>query len=312
MRRLILLFWVAIFGFSALAQEMNVASFNIRVGHPARANGVRKADYKKFNGWDDRKEYLCDMINFESFDIFGAQEVLKRQLDDMVEMLPDYKYIGCGSADGKDKSEFCPIFYRKSKYKLLDEGHFWLSDTPDVPSKGWGSKYYRVCTWGLFQNRKTKELFYFINTHFSWHEAAVNSAKQIVAFVNEKCIKSSNVIITGDFNSTQTSKPYKIFIENGFADTYDIAKYRFAPTGTGHGFRPYYFTERRIDHIFVSKGIEASRYGVLTYHYFRNMDGEEKDMDTAAPKEIKGEDRDIKCISDHYAVQSFITLKKAR
>jgi hypothetical protein len=50
---------------------------------------------------------------------------------------------------------------------------------------------------------------------------------------------------------------------------------------------------------------------VLTYHYFRDMKGELKAMDTAAPKEIKGEDRELKCISDHYSIQSFITLKKS-
>jgi hypothetical protein len=39
------------------------------------------------------------------------------------------------------------------------------------------------------------------------------------------------------------------------------------------------------------------------------MKAEEEAMETAAPKEIKGENRDSKCISDHYAIQSFITLK---
>ena len=42
------------------------------------------------------------------------------------------------------------------------------------------------------------------------------------------------------------------------------------------------------------------------------MNAEEEAMDTLAPKEIKGENRDTKCISDHYAIQSFITLKGAK
>jgi hypothetical protein len=92
-------------------------------------------------------------------------------------------------------------------------------------------------------------------------------------------------------------------------DTYEAAKYRFAPTGTFNGFNPSRYTTHRIDHIFVSKKLEVSRHGVLTYHYFRDMKAEEKEMDTAAPKEIKGENRDPKCISDHYAIQSYITLK---
>ena len=114
-----------------------------------------------------------------------------------------------------------------------------------------------------------------------------------------------------DFNATQDSDLYKIITSNGFEDTYESSKYRFAPTGTGNGFRINYFTERRIDHIFVSEGIKSSRYGVLTYHYYRDVEGGLKDMETSAPKEIKGENRAIHCLSDHYAVQSFITLKKS-
>jgi hypothetical protein len=61
----------------------------------------------------------------------------------------------------------------------------------------------------------------------------------------------------------------------------------------------------------VKSGIKSSRYGVLTYHYYRDLKAQEEAMETAAPKEIKGENRAIHCLSDHYAVQSFITLKKS-
>ena len=312
MKRFFVALLAVTFTLSAFAQEMNVATFNVRVGAPRKSETApRKGDYKKYNGWDDRKNILCDMINFESFDVFGVQEARYPQLTDMLERLSDYAYIGVGREDGEQKGEHCAIFYRKKEYKVLEQGNFWLSETPDVPSKGWGAKYYRVCTWGLFQNKKTKELFYFINTHVNWGVASVNSANLIMEFVKTKCTKTDNVILTADFNATQDSDLYKIITSNGFEDTYESSKYRFAPTGTGQGFRINYFTHRRIDHIFVSKGIKSSRYGVLTYHYYRDMKAEEKEMDTAAPKEIKGEDRSIHCLSDHYTVQSFITLKKS-
>ena len=312
MKRIFVSLLAVAFTLSAFAQEMNVATFNVRCGGPRKsAAAPRKGDYKKYNGWDDRKQHLCDMINFEAFDVFGVQEARYPQMLDMVDRLPDYAYIGGGRDDGAQKGEHCAIFYRKAKYKVLEQGNFWLSDTPDVPSYSWNAKYRRICTWGLFQNKKTKELFYFINTHVNWGLSSPNSAKMLVEFVKEKCTKTDNVILTADFNATQDSDLYKIITSNGFEDTYESSKYRFAPTGTGQGFRINYFTHRRIDHIFVSKGIKSSRYGVLTYHYYRDMKAEEKEMDTAAPKEIKGEDRSIHCLSDHYTVQSFITLKKS-
>ena len=310
MKRIVLALFVAIFALSASAQELNIATFNVRCGAPRKsATAPRKGDYKKYDGWDDRKDYLCDMINFEAFDVFGVQEARYPQLTDMLDRLPDYTYIGVGREDGEHKGEHCAIFYRKKEYKVLDQGNFWLSETPDVPSKGWGAKYYRVCTWGLFQNKKTKEVFYLINTHVNWGVASVNSANLILNFIKEKCTKTDNVILMADFNAAQDSDLYKIITSNGFEDTFESAKYRFAPTGTGHGFRPRWFTHRRIDHIFVSNGIKASRYGVLTYHYFRDINAAEEAMETAAPKEIKGENREIHCLSDHYTVQSFITLK---
>ena len=313
MKRIFVTLLFVVFTLSAFAQEMNIATFNVRVSGPLKPGQARpkKGDYAKFNGWDDRKGYLCDMIQFEAFDVFGVQEARYPQIEDMLARMPEYNYIGVGRDDGAQKGEHCAIFYLKKKFKVLEQGNFWLSETPDVPSYGWGAKYRRICTWGLFQNKKTKELFYFINTHVNWGKASVKSANMLVEFVKEKCTKTDNVIIMADFNAAQDSDLYKIITSNGFEDTYESSKYRFAPTGTGNGFRINYFNYRRIDHIFVSEGIKSSRYGVLTYHYYRDMQGTEEGMGTAAPKEIRGENREIHCLSDHYAVQSFITLKKS-
>lgn len=305
MKRFFLCALMATFAFTALAQELNVGSVNVRFLTPR--------DNKKHNGWDERKGYLCDMINLEAFDVFGAQEVKKQQLDDMLAALPDYRYIGVGRDDGADKGEFCPVFYRKDKLKMLDGGTFWLSETPDKVSKGWDGMCRRVCSWGYFQRKSDKTRFYFLCTHLDHRGkvAKTEGAKLVVNWIKEHC-KGENVIVVGDFNANQNSKYYRVFSESGILnDTYDVAKYRFAPTGTFSAFNPERYTTERIDHIFVTNDIKVSRYGMLTYHYFRDMKGELKAMDTAAPTEIKGENRDVKCISDHYPVQSWITLKKS-
>lgn len=303
MRRFFLCAMMAIFAFTASTQELNVGSINVRL--------LARGDYKKHNGWDERKGYLCDLINLEAFDIFGAQEVKKQQLDDMLAALPDYAYIGVGRDDGKEKGEYSPVFYRKKEYKLLESGTFWLSETPDKVSKGWDGLCRRVCSWGYFQRKSDKARFYFLSTHLD-HKGAVakmEGAKLIVKFIKEHCA-GENVILVGDFNVTQGSEPYNVFAKSGILnDTYEVAKYRFAPNGTFSGFNPYTYTTRRIDHIFTTNDIKVSRYGTLTYHYFRNQKGELKEMDTAAPKEIKGENREIKCPTDHYPIQSFVTLK---
>ena len=311
MKRIVLAIFAVTVALSVSAEELNVASINIRVGRHIRKDGVRKGDYKKFNGWDDRKQYLCDMINLEAFDLFGAQEVQKVQLDDMLAMLPDYDYIGVGADDGVFKGEICPVFYRKDAVEKLDGGTFWFSPTPDVPSKGWDAKYQRICTWGLFRQKATGKKVCFMNIHLDHigQQARLESAKQLVAYVKKHC-KGTSVVIVGDYNVSQSSESYKHFASSKILkDTYEAAKYRFAPTGTFNGFNPRRYTTHRIDHIFVSKKLKVSRHGVLTYHYFRDMKAQEEAMETAAPKEIKGENRDTKCLTDHYVVQAFVTLK---
>ena len=313
MRKIFLCAMMAIFAFTAMAQELNVGSFNIRNGSPLKPGQERpkKGDYSKFNGWDDRKQYVCDMINFEAFDVFGSQEVKHKQLLEMAAMLPDYGYVGVARDDGKAKGEYCPVFYRKNEFKLLNSGTFWLSETPDEVSKGWDGACRRICTWAYLQRKSDRTRFYFLSTHLDHRgkTAQIEGAKLVVDWIKQNC-KGQPVIVVGDFNVSQTSDCYKIFAESGILeDTYDLAKYRFAPTGTFNGFNPKRYTTFRIDHIFVSKGAKVSRHGILTYHYFRNMDAKLEEMDTLAPKEIKGENRDSKCISDHYAIQSFLTLK---
>lgn len=299
----------------ASAQELNIASYNVRNGKSLKPGQEmpQTGDYANCDGWDHRKQWLCDMINFEAFDIFGAQEVLRGQLDDMLAMLPDYGYVGVGRTDGADKGEFSPVFYRKKDFKLLDSGTFWLSETPNEPSKGWDAKYSRICTWGYFQRNSDKARFYFLSTHFDHRGtvARIESAKLIAKWIEKHC-KGETAILVGDFNVSQTSDSYAVLVESGILkDTYECAKIRFTPTGTFNGFNPQHYTTSRIDHVFVTKNVEVNRYGILTYHYLRDMEAEKSTMKNA-PKEILGERREVKCLSDHYAIQAFITLNSGK
>ncbi len=321
MKRVILTLLVALFALSASAQELNVGSFNIRNDKVRQPGEERKRDYKTYDGWDDRKVQLCDMINLEAFDIFGSQEVRKHQLDDMLAMMPDYDYIGVGRDYGDDRGEFSPIFYRKDVLEKLDGGTFWLSPTPEVPSKGWDAKYNRICSWGLFLHKATGKIFYFLNVHFDHRgvQARLEASKQIVNYVKKNC-NGMSVIISGDFNVTQTSESYKVLANSKILkDAHDVAKVRFEPTGTFNGFNPKRYSTHRIDHLFVSKKLKVSRWGVLTYHYYRQPTAEEVAAAEAKfqaalkknPKKKRptGENRDIKCLSDHYAIQAWVTLK---
>ena len=313
MKRIIICMSALVMALSVSAQELNVGSFNIRNGRSLRPDEEvpTKGDYKNNDGWDHRKVVLCDMINLEAFDVFGAQVVRKGQLDDMLAMLPDYDYIGVGRDHGDDRGEFSPVFYRKDVLEKLDGGTFWLSPTPNVPSKGWDAKYNRICSWGVFRHKESGKKICFMNVHFDHRgvQARIEASKQIAAYVKNNC-KGMTVVLSGDFNVTQHSDSYKTLIDTKvLKDSHDLAKYRFEPTGTFNSFNPRRYTTHRIDHLFVSKGVKVSRWGVLTYHYWRTPTAEEVAANAEQWEKKKIEKRELKCISDHYAIQAFITLK---
>ena len=106
------------------AQPLYVGEFNIR-------NGNTK-DAAAGNGWTVRCPVVCDILKVESFDIFGTQEVLHNQLEDMLATLPGYEYVGVGRNDGMTEGEYAAIFYKEDRVKCLSSGHFWLSETPEV------------------------------------------------------------------------------------------------------------------------------------------------------------------------------------
>lgn len=108
---------------------LTVASYNLRYANAG--------DSVAGNGWRQRYPVIASLIRFHGFEIFGTQEGYLPQLEDLRRKLPGYEYIGVGRDDGKDAGEHSAIFYRTDLFELLDKGDFWLSETPDVPGKGW-------------------------------------------------------------------------------------------------------------------------------------------------------------------------------
>ena len=108
MKKRLLLVLVIASSFSILfAQKLTVATYNIR--------NENQGDVSDGNGWKQRCPVITQLIRFNDFDIFGSQEVLNAQLNDMLSQLPEYDYTGVGRDDGITKGEYAPIFYKRTK-----------------------------------------------------------------------------------------------------------------------------------------------------------------------------------------------------
>lgn len=283
---------------SGTAQELTVASFNIRY----RNDGDNQAG----NGWERRCPYVCGLIDFEGFDIFGAQEVLHPQLLDMCARLTDYGYIGVGRDDGRTAGEYAPIFYRTERFELLDSGHFWLSEQSDRPSVGWDAALPRICTWGRFLDRQTGNRLRFFNLHMDHigKKAREKSAELVVEKIRSMCDPDEWVILTGDFNVDQHDVIYTVFTGSEvLVDSYEAAAKRFVPNGTFNDFEVDRLTDSRIDHVFVSPRFEVLRYGIRTDTY-RTPTSESETLLRSGnfPEEVGLRSYEARTISDHFPV----------
>ena len=174
MKILISLLVLLIFTISSFSQELNVMTYNVRLN--VRSDSL--------NAWPNRKDNLVSVVLFHDVTILGVQEALPDQMDDMRQRLLNYKSIGVGREDGKNKGEFSAIFYDTTKLQALQSETFWLSETPTVAgSKGWDAAITRIVTWAKFRDKKTKKIFFHFNTHFD-HMGPIarrESAKMIFA-----------------------------------------------------------------------------------------------------------------------------------
>lgn len=241
--------------FSQKDTPITIATYNIR--YNTQNDGI--------NAWPNRKEAVKALVRFHEFDLFGTQEGLRDQLDGIAE-LNEFAFLGAGRDDGKQAGEHSAIFYKKSRFKVLKSGDFWLSETPDKPGKGWDATCCnRICSWAHFQDLTTKKKFYFFSVHFDHQgvEARRQSGKLMVQKIKE-IAGAEPVVLVGDFNSTPETEQIQT-IKTLLNDTHDVtATPPYGPEGTFNSFKFDAPMKNRIDYIFVKKGIDVLKYGVLT------------------------------------------------
>ena len=172
--------------------ELKVISYNIRV--------VSAKDGS--NQWKYRAAASPALIKDCAPDIFGLQEALPEQVKYMSDMLDGYSCVGVGRDDGASKGEHMSIFYNNATVELNDWGTYWLSETPDVPSKGWDAAYKRTATWALMTMKESGRKFFYVNTHLdhSGREAQRNGLDLIVSKIAQMNHEGLPMVLTGDFN----------------------------------------------------------------------------------------------------------------
>ena len=258
MKTFIVLGFCLCFSILVFAQKkqvpVNIITYNIRYNNPG--DGI--------NAWPNRKDNVKALVKFHDADILCVQEALADQFDALSENT-NFDFVGVGRDDGKRKGEFSAIYFDKTRFRKKDGGTFWLSETPDVPSKGWDAVLPRICSWVKLYDNLNKQEFIVFNTHYDHVgvKARIESAKLIKHKIQEIAPKLP-VIYTGDLNVTPETEAIAT-IKSFLQDAKEISvETPYGPSGTFNSFDFSSELKNRIDYIFVNKGFNVQKFAVLS------------------------------------------------
>ncbi len=258
---------------------MKIMSFNVLSKDTAEQK-TRGAAEMTVNGYvSARAPKFNDMLDGELPDIVGLQECSAPWRAWLGENLNE-KY-GCVGNHTKATGEAGYILYLKNKFKVLDNGFFWLADgAPQVPVVGWDARFDRICCWALFECIECGKRFLFFDTHLD-HEGTVARPLQaavIVEQIEQKKemakqrygIADCPVILVGDMNSRPTSEAYAVYTKQlKDCRVHSEGKTLPAEISTSPWFwycnseADYCADSHIIDYIFVSSNITVQNYDMI-------------------------------------------------
>ncbi|SPO01852.1 related to endonuclease/exonuclease/phosphatase family protein [Cephalotrichum gorgonifer] len=251
---------------------VRLVTFNIRGGGPNPDPGEEV--------WEVRRPLVADTLTTAAAGVdgptfIGLQEVHPGQLVDLKETLGNgWAHVGVGRDDGDNGGDYSPILYQSNDVDLIWNETKWLSETPDVPSFGWGATNRRTVSIGVFEHKATRQRFIAANTHLDHAvpEARVKGLRIIIDRLRAAREEYGplTVSLTGDFNSEPGEDAHSEMEKIGYLeDLYEISNDRRGPYATFTGFSKD-VREKKIDYMYIGPAGDA-RWRVGTYEVVENL-----------------------------------------
>lgn len=246
----------------AAGTTLRVASFNILYGT------------KEGFEWSTRRESASACVRDMNPDVFGVQEALWSQLEDLMDTLPGYTCVGRGRDDGEREGEVMAIFYRTERFVLHSAATFWLSDTPEMPgSNTWGAACNRTATVAILIDRTDGKTLGVCNTHLD-HVSGKARDNGSALIRRRLAMYGKNLawVVTGDFNARPDSRPHENLVgpagEVKLVDTFATV-HPSAPSATSsfHGYAGKPRAGSRIDWILASPHFEPLAGDINQFEY---------------------------------------------
>ena len=231
----------------APAAPLTVMTFNIRYGTANDGD----------NHWLKRREQLFALLRDQQPDVIGLQEALNGQIEEILQAVPGYAYVGVGRSDGRRAGEYAALLYRTARLHVRRSDTFWFSDTPGVvKSTSWGNQIERICTWAYFEDREGPA-FYAYNVHLDHlsQPSRERSVALLLARIGARDPRAP-VVVTGDFNAGEDN-PAAVAMRGSFHDSFRVLHPGATEVGTFNGFKPGQTAGDKIDFVFVEPGVEV-------------------------------------------------------
>lgn len=239
-------------------ERLCMMTFNVPKGN-IKAEGL--------NTWEGRCKAIQQFLDTVKPDVLGMQEIVRTEAVDLLKGMPNYSMIGVARDNGIESGEYTPILYHTKHILCEANGTFWLSKTPDKVSKNWASACYRICTWGLFLDKRTGARFIYFNTHLDHISDSARYNQMAVLKTQMLAIrqKYGNLpcMLTGDFNVKASNRTYNegCTYKVKMKDAWLTAGKTFGPAVTFRGGR------NKIDHMLITTEVTSDSSFVHDSYY---------------------------------------------
>lgn len=205
---------------------MRVATYNVRVD----------TDFDENWQWSYRSHYVKEVILAHNWDICCLQEVRPNQITELTKAFPTYAAL-LAERDGDGLGEGLLLFYKKTDFKEIKHGFFWLSTTPEVASIHPEAAYARICLYAVLVEKKTNRAFLVITTHLdNLSENARQAGMRVLLHQLKAEIASYPTILLGDLNAEKEERVHQLLAPT-FTNAKEIpSSFHYGPKGTFQDF----------------------------------------------------------------------------
>ncbi len=247
---------------------------------------------------DARAADIADLHDKIDADVLLLQEVSKGWIPYINEYMETrgYSYYAYGRYGGEfnDKDldggdAFSPILWKTDKFDVVDQGHFWLSMTPDVVrSASWldgtVSDFPRCNCWVILRDKQTGREIVVTSVHFDAYDDLVKLySGDLLMQKMYQIAQGRPVIAGGDFNLPIEHMAYLHIAESNYLFDMRHQAVQSCTEGSWNDFNQKPDDDLGMgDHIFMTENVKAMVYDVF----------------------IEESYYDGKAISDHYPIVS--------